>query len=273
MRTVEHPLGRTRVPREPERVVVTDRFPLDTALAVGAPLAGVPTPSGLPPHLGRRVGEARGVGAEGSPSLEEVAAVDSDLILGSIYTFEETYDEVSQIAPTVAVDDEDSGMWREIHTRVADVLGEAAAGERTLAEYDRRAEELGRRLEDVEVSVIRPRDDGIRLYGNAFFCGKVLQDVGLPRPPAQDVNDEEPLDVSKELIERADGDVIFVWSYDEEEQELAAELKMDPLWSTLRAVREDRIYEVGPHWYGSGPIAANAILDDLERYLLLREGA
>jgi iron complex transport system substrate-binding protein len=247
--------------------VVTDRFPLDTALVVGAPLAGVPSPSNLPGYLGRRVGDARSVGAEATPNLEQVAALDPDLILASIFTVEGTYDEVSQIAPTVAIDDEDSGRWREIHAQVSDVLGRSAAGEEALEEYLARAEELGGRLGEVRVSVVRPRDDGIRIYGKTYFAGQILQDVGLPRPPAQDVQEEEPLDISKELIQRADGDVIFVWSYSEEEQDEAEKLKKDPLWSTLEAVRAGRVYEVGPHWYGSGPLAANAVLDDLERYL------
>ncbi|PSB23096.1 iron-siderophore ABC transporter substrate-binding protein, partial [filamentous cyanobacterium CCP2] len=41
-----------------------------------------------------------------------------------------------------------------------------------------------------------------------------------------------------------------------------------PLWSTLSAVQQGRVYEVPGYWIGDGPIAANAVIDDLFKYLV-----
>lgn len=269
-RVVEDARGRVTVPAEPERVVVLDRFPLDSALAVGVRPVGVPNPSNLPEYLADRVGEAENIGDEYAPSLERIAALKPDLIVGSVYSAEGNYEKLKEIAPTVLVDDGDSGWWKEIHAEVAAALGREDAGKKEMEEYRGRTEEFRRKMGDddlPEVSVVRPREDGIRLYGKTYFSGVVLEDVGLPRPPAQDVEEKEPLDLSKEFIRRADGDVVFVWSYDPVEREELEKIEADPLWNRLGAVREGRVYEVGDHWYGGGPLAADAMLDDLFEHL------
>lgn len=270
-RVVEHARGRATVPAQPERVVVLDRFPLDSALAVGVRPVGVPDPSNLPSYLAGRVGEAKSIGGEYAPSLERIAALKPDLIIGSVYSAEGNYGKLKELAPTVLIDDEDSGRWKEIHAEVSEALGEEKAGERVMVDYRDRTEELDRAMGEgprPEVSVVRPREDGIRLYGKTYFSGTILEDAGLPRPPSQDFEEKEPLDISKELVRKADGDVIFVWSYDPDEREELEKVRADPLWNRLEAVRENRVYEVGDHWYGGGPLAADAVLDDLFEHLV-----
>ncbi|MEM6502257.1 MAG: ABC transporter substrate-binding protein [Cyanobacteria bacterium P01_C01_bin.89] len=94
----------------------------------------------------------------------------------------------------------------------------------------------------------------------------------MPRPPL-----EEPAfktNVSKELLHKADGDVIFVWITQgntenaQEAQRELEELKADPLWSKLNAVQQGRVYSVPYYWVGFGPIAANLVLDDLFEHLV-----
>ena len=42
-----------------------------------------------------------------------------------------------------------------------------------------------------------------------------------------------------------------------------------PLWQKLKAVRSVKVYLVeGEAWVGANPLAAHAILDDIEKYLL-----
>ncbi|MBF2048454.1 MAG: ABC transporter substrate-binding protein [Leptolyngbya sp. IPPAS B-1204] len=80
--------------------------------------------------------------------------------------------------------------------------------------------------------------------------------------------------ISQELLSQADGDVLFLWKSDDDFAADAGQdtplrrLKADPLWSQLKAVQQNRVYEVPGHWLGFGPIAANAVVDDLFTYLL-----
>ena len=82
------------------------------------------------------------------------------------------------------------------------------------------------------------------------------------------------MDISKELLHRADSDAMFVWTFNnneevaEDTQAALEELKADPLWLQLNAVQQGQVYDVPSYWIGMGPIAANLVLDDLSRHLV-----
>ncbi|NEO26173.1 MAG: ABC transporter substrate-binding protein [Kamptonema sp. SIO4C4] len=171
------------------------------------------------------------------------------------------------------------------------MLDREEKAEAVMTEYQQRVEELQSVIQaeysqPPTVSVIRIYPDGISLYLRDSFPGTVLADVGLPRPPSQDVSATEaekiannPIQklISRELIAEADGDIIFIWTGEnivEEKQEAQKQLtrlQADPLWQRLDAVKNGRVYEVPSYWIGSSAIAANLIIDDLFQYLIEEE--
>jgi len=192
---------------------------------------------------------------------------------------------LSQIAPTVLADLETSGEWKQMVRFVGEVLGQPQAATAVLEKYDQHIEqfkqEMADRAENLEISVIRLYPEKISLYQKGSFIRKILDDAGLNRPPSQQLSADQALaladnpiqvSISKELLEKADGDVIFVMTYSYHNQkELEArleKLKTDPLWSRLEAVQQNRVYPVGSHWIVSGSLAANAVIDDLFQYLV-----
>jgi iron complex transport system substrate-binding protein len=243
------------------------------------------------PHLQDRL---EGITILGWPlNLEKVTALNPDLIIGSADGEEtQTYDLLSQIAPTVLADLEISGDWKQMVRFVGEVLGEPAAATEVLNNYDQRIDQLKQKMEaraqNLEISVIRLYPEKITLYQKDSFIGRILDDAGLKRPPSQQLSADQALaaadnpiqvSISKELLEKADGDVIFVVTYSyhkQRERELKTRmenLKTDPLWSHLEAVQRDRVYPVGSHWIVSGPLAANAVIDDLFHYLIEEESS
>lgn len=85
-RLVEHVMGTTEVPADPERVVVLDTPHLDTALSLGVtPVGSVQSDvaEGLPAYLGGRTEGIEIVGTIEEPDLEAISALDPDLILSS----------------------------------------------------------------------------------------------------------------------------------------------------------------------------------------------
>lgn len=133
------------------------------------------------------------------------------------------------------------------------------------------------------VSVIRIYPNSISLYLRDSFPGTVLQDAGLSRPATQDLNAADSLrlvnnpiqaSISQELLDQADADVLFVWTAEnrreanQEAQQALAALQNNPLWKSLSVVQRNQVYFVPSYWIGSGPIAANLILDDLFKYLV-----
>ncbi|NEO28846.1 MAG: iron-siderophore ABC transporter substrate-binding protein, partial [Kamptonema sp. SIO4C4] len=211
---------------------------------------------------------------------EKVLKMQPDLILGSTYS-EDIYDQLSQIAPTVLAKYDGSDSWKAIHQTVGEAVNQTEKTEQILDDYWSRLEmlreKLGDRADTIEISVVRIYPDRISLIQKGSFSGSILEDVQLSRPPSQRGN-EVGRNISKEQLPLADGDVIFVWTHTNTEQErrktksVIQKLQTDPLWSQLEAVQQEKVYHVnGSYWIGSGPIAANLVIDDLFRYLVEEE--
>jgi len=272
-RTIEHALGTAEVPARARRAAVLGGFPFDCAAALDVPVVGVSTFGGYDYLQDVRGGyeEARTLGSWDRPNVESVALAEPDLIVGEVYTVEAAYEELSRIAPTVALPQQEPPYgWKEDLSFVARATGREGRGRRVVADYERRIGALrgalGDALEETEVSVVRAYEDGISIYLEGSYCGGILRDVGLPRPPSQR-GEGNSVEISLEELERAAGDVIFAWSFGSGQEGAVERLRDRPLWRRLGAVRAGRAHAVGGHWYVAGPIGANLVLDDLERYL------
>lgn len=272
--TVDHAMGSTTVPAQPERVVVLDTGELDSMAALGIEPVGAvraPVEEGFLDYLSDDTEGTELVGTIDAPNLEAIAALRPDLILSSSLRHEDLYDELSQIAPTVFTDTV-GVVWKDNFIVHATAVGERDRAEQMLAEYEQRADALGAQLSSdgslPSVSVLRFMPAATRLYQKASFIGTVLDDAGFPRPASQDV-DEFALEISAEQLDLADADVVFVTAYGPIEDTAGEALMASPLWNGLEAVQQDRVYQVpDDHWMlGIGIGAANLVLDDLERLL------
>lgn len=272
-RVVKHAMGETKVAASPQRVVTLDTGELDSAITLGIKPVGAVTVLGgeFPEYLKGKTDGIRVVGAIGQPNLEAIAALRPDLILGSKLRDEKVYDKLAQIAPTVFT--ETVGVvWKENFVKHAEALGKAAEGEKIMADYQKRTADfktrMGDRLKTTQVSVIRSLPDQVRIMMKASYIGTILDDLGLPRPPAQnkDVFMEQG---SKERIPDMDGDVIFVTYFTPDRGAQLKTLIADPLWSQLKAVKAGKIYEVPDEYWmvAIGITGANRVLDDLFKYL------
>ncbi|WP_308282983.1 ABC transporter substrate-binding protein [Pseudonocardia nigra] len=272
IRTVTHAMGTTEITGTPQRVVVLDTGELDSVLALGVtPVGAVAADlaSGLQSYLGDRTEGVEIVGTIAEPNLESIAALQPDLILSSKTRHEDIYSTLSQIAPTVFA--ERVGVaWRENFQLFAEALGMSEEAEQILADYRAKAQETGAKFGDpsaTTVSMVRFLDGSIRLYGEGSFIGTILSDAGFGRPPIQQV-DKTFVEVSREQIGQAEGDLVFYAGYQDAGAENLAAVTAGPLWQNLPAVMEGRAHEVSDDlWYlGIGPIAANMILDELAGY-------
>lgn len=274
-RTVSHAEGTTEIPAAPERVVVLDTGELDSAVALGViPVGAVraPVESGFLNYLSEQTGQTELVGTIDEPDLEAIAALQPDLILSSTLRHEQLYDQLSQIAPTVFT--ETVGVvWRHNMLIHAEALGYEDRAQEVLDEYDARTQALGDELSDggelPSVSMVRFLPGSTRLYQKASFIGTILEDVGFPRPEAQDA-DDFALEVSEEQVELMDADVIFHSHYGAEDETTAPQILDSSMWRSLEAVQAGRVHAVeDDHWMlGIGIGAAGLVLDDLGTILL-----
>lgn len=288
--TVAHAMGTTEVACTPKRVVTLGQGQTDSTLALGVTPVGVVKPwtDDWYDYLPEEVEQAEVVGTELEPDLEAIAALQPDLILGSKLRHEALYPQLAQIAPTVF--SETIGVsWKENVSLWAEALCLDAKGDEILAAYEQRADDLESSLQeqgkaDTEVSIVRFMPDQVRIYLTGF-PGSVIRDTGLDRPKSQQVEDweksEQLIEISEERIPNMDGDVIFVMVSDEwyaqagghDVDETMSRWTSTDLWQGLSAVKNGDVHEVNEsHWnLGGGIGAANAMLNDLEKFFLEQE--
>lgn len=272
-RVVQHAMGETTISGTPKRVVVLDTGELDSVLALGVKPVGavrIDADQEFPPYLQDEAQGVETVGTIRAANLERIAALNPDLILSNKVRDADKYDTLSQIAPTVFA--EKVGVaWKENFLLAGRALGKEAEAEQILADYEEKAKAVGQLAgnpADTEVSMARQMPDSIRLYGKGSFIGTILEDAGFSRPEIQQV-DKTVVEISREQISQANGDLIFYSAFGPTSQAALDELVAGPLWQNLSAVQNGKSYEVADDlWYlGIGPIAADLVLDDLEKYL------
>lgn len=285
-RQVDHFAGTTCVPNQIERLVTLDSVAYEYAIALGLQPIGTVS-SEFSASLIEQTEQVANIGQTGEPNLESVLALEPDLILGLDF-HESLYAQASQIAPTVLLQFEHSGQWKDVFQKFSTVVNQEAMAAEVMDKYQQRLAEFKRRLAASatslpQVSIVRVYPDSINLYLRDSFPGTVLQDAGLPRPVAQDISATEAqsiannpiqISISRELLAQADADVIFLWTGEntpeakEQAEQRLTQLKADPLWQQLKAIQQNQIYQVPSYWIGSGPIAANAVVDDLFKFIL-----
>ncbi|ESA33726.1 periplasmic binding protein [Leptolyngbya sp. Heron Island J] len=288
---VNHAAGRTCVPNQIERLVTLDAASFENALALGLKPMATASLDWTPTYHQEEFTDVVDLGQSDQPNLERLPPLKPDLILGLGGQEQVLYGQASQIAPTVLIDFDYSGQWKDVFLRYSQVLNRIDIGRQAMDAYEDRLQVFKQRFRDqfkvsdsepFEVSVVRVYPEAINLYFRESFIGIILQDAGLSRPRSQDIDaaaayqryrNQIQAPISLERIDQADGDVIFVWTAEEEAtaptaQKKLKELQANPLWQNLEAVQNDRVYVVPKYWIGSGPIAANAVVDDLFKHLL-----
>ncbi|GAA2820761.1 iron-siderophore ABC transporter substrate-binding protein [Saccharopolyspora taberi] len=275
-RVITHAKGQTTVSGAPQRVVVLDTGELDAVLALGIKPVGTVQPDvniPLQPYLADKAGNPEIVGTIGNANLEKIAALKPDLILSSKVRDDDKYDALSKIAPTVFA--ETAGVtWKENFLLDADALGRKADAERILADYQKRAADIGKQVGNpgaVKVGTMRFISGGneIRLYNRGSFIGTVLADAGFNRPDNQLGEKGTFTKISREQVSQVEADLLFYSAYGDAAQQRLMELTASDQWRNLNVVRNGKAIAVpDDRWFlGLGPIGANLVLDDLQTYV------
>lgn len=264
--TVEHAMGSTELPAEPERVVVLDSPHLDAAVALGVTPVGATEAeagAGLPDYLGELDG-VETVGLTVEPSVEAVAQLEPDLIIGAQVRHEALYADLSQIAPTVF--SADSGTnWKEQVEVVGAALNRPDEAAALLDEFAQRAAGIGESFgaAGATVSMVRFLPENFRLYGPDTFSGSILTGVGFDLGD-HPWNEYSMVELSPEEFEQIDGDLVIHTSYGD--PQATTRPAVERLWTGLPAIASGAVHEVEDDTWmlGIGVLGANLILDELE---------
>lgn len=264
-RTVEHARGETEVPADPQKVVVLEPVQLDTAVALGTVPVGAAMfdeAAGAPAYLGEEAAEVQGVGTVPEPSVEKIAALEPDLILGTESRHSALYDRLSDVAPTVFMETQ-ADPWQDNVGLVARALGDEEGAESLLDDYEARCGEIAEKYgtEGMTAQLIRPRDDVLTLYGPTSFAGSTLECAGFTTPEHdwEDIS----LDISPERVLEAEADLVLVTADDVDDPEAVPPSVRDNEDAFPELHTVDRSFWIA----GVGPKGGMTVLDDLDRIL------
>ncbi|MCG8710499.1 iron-siderophore ABC transporter substrate-binding protein [Brenneria sp. 4F2] len=280
-RLIHHALGNTTIAGTPQRVVTLFQGATDTAVALGIQPVGVVdswTEKPTYKYLRSALNGVTHVGLETQPSLEDIALLKPDLIIASRFRNEKIYGLLSQIAPTVALDE--VFEFKKTVQLMGMALNRQAQANRLLSDWRQRVDELRIRLRaraganwPPSVSVMEFRGDHVRNYLSGSFAGSILSELGFVWPqhgsPSRQILQKL---TNKESIPVLDADLFFLFIRPENPavQQNYRDWVSHPLWRRMSAPRREQVYRVDSVvWILSGGImGANKVLDDIERHLL-----
>ncbi|MCE8016214.1 ABC transporter substrate-binding protein [Halomonas sp. MCCC 1A17488] len=265
-----------------ERVAAISTFAADTLVALGISPVGASTfgSEPLPSYLGAPLDGAsedplagtpdnplagtRSLGQRASTNLELLAELDPDLIVG-IHRYTEPHArQLEAIAPFYAFDVVGLEDSRRAVAGIAAVLGMRAEGDALNQAFDARLAELGEQAPGgVSAILLAGAGESPFAYYDHFLSAALLErlkatNAAGPSPtPGQTIPFGYAINLEQLLA--LDPDVIFLFNTGSERA-----FANNPVWPYLEAVKNDRVYEVGPHWKeGGGPIARRLILDEM----------
>lgn len=235
--------GEVEIPEKPLRIV-TDYYGGEL-LSVGAHVVGVEPTAFENPFIKDLLKDTAEIGQP--VNVEKVLALNPDLI---IVMYDENYEQLSEIAPTIHIPYGTATNIEETVQLFADITGNQKEADEFLSKFDKKAEEGREKLADVvdadaTFGIYELTDKGeLWIFGdNGGRGGQALYNaLGLKMPHKND-NEEQTLQLSMEVLPEYAADYMFLTTYDPENKGEALEnLKESAIWQGLDAMKNNRIY-------------------------------
>ncbi|PZN08092.1 MAG: ABC transporter [Bacillota bacterium] len=212
---VQHPLGETRVRKNPQKVVVFDFGVLDTLDKLGINVTGVPQ-ANIPTYLQKYKSEAYvNVGSLPEPDFEKISEIAPDLIIISGRQ-REAYEELAELGPTIYMAVDPSryvDSFKENMRTLGKIFGKEKEVEQELAKIDQMIADLRNRvtqLENKNALVILVNDRSISAFGPGSRFGLIYDVFGFtPIDPNIEVS-THGMNISFEYLAEKNPDYLFV---------------------------------------------------------------
>jgi iron complex transport system substrate-binding protein len=301
--TLEHDRGETKICNQPQKIVAIGPNMLEMLLALGIqpigyadyfslPASKFDRPSEQIPFLGSRVTkQPLNIGSADDPSLETIAQLQPDLILGDVYSNQDEYNLLSQIAPTLlytyAVDEQ----WQSQIRAIAQALGKSEQAEQVIKQYTDRIAQTKQALQPVvakypQVLLLGSErlEQGIEIdpYNHDSYCSALLKDLGfqIVFPPNGEGKEGQGGKLSLEILPQLDSDLIIVQGYNSNFSNVKGNLVNHQItgvkqeWNnnaiaqSLAASKSNRVYFTSAYLCRgiSGPIGAEIFLQQIQHF-------
>ena len=271
-KTIVHDFGTTKLKKVPKRIVILDNLygeilnPLDIT-PVGA-TTGQADSQEFSTLFKKQYKDAKvvSVGWQGSPDLDKIAELKPDLILMTGEQ-EDLYDELSEIAPTVGyqINTDENWDYHETSLKVAEIFDKRDEMKKDLNRVDAReavfAENVKAKFGNQKLMYLRVTDNDIRYYAYGHF-GYLYDTYHFNR--AETFNPDDMFQViDPDKLKDINPDLLIVQA--DSQELLDNKLKNNPVWSSLKAVQNNKVIyaDYSTYMLGFGIVSQEAIMKQI----------
>ena len=271
-KTIVHDFGTTELKKAPKRIVILDNLygeildPLDIT-PVGA-TTGQADSQELSTLFKKQYKDAKvvSVGWQGNPDLDKIAELKPDLILMTGEQ-EDLYEELSEIAPTVGyqINTDENWDYHETSLKVAEIFDKRDEMKKDLDRLDAReavfAENVKAKFGNQKLMYLRVTDNDIRYYAYGHF-GYLYDTYHFNR--AETFNPDDMFQViDPDKLKDINPDLLIVQA--DSQELLENKLKNNPVWSSLKAVQNNKVIyaDYSTYMLGFGIVSQKAIMKQI----------
>ncbi|OMD62478.1 AraC family transcriptional regulator [Paenibacillus odorifer] len=235
--------GEVEIPLHPKRIVAGEY--LGSLIALGITPIGTSEHHIKNPYFQEYLKDVENIG-DGNGNVEKILSLNPDLIIMDDF-YPELNEQMSKIAPTVVIP---YASLKTVHEEVGyfgELLSEEDKAKTWLADYDSRmanAKESVLKVvpADSTFSIIEWSENSLMAVGTDFGKGgqPIYNGLGF-KPPADiaaEMADPGWASFSAEVLPKYAGDYIILTS----DSKKLDELKADPIWGALPAVKNDHLF-------------------------------
>ena len=271
-KTIVHDFGTTKLKKVPKRIVILDNLygeilnPLDIT-PVGA-TTGQADSQEFSTLFKKQYKDAKvvSVGWQGNPVLDKIAELKPDLILMTGEQ-EDLYEELSEIAPTVGyqINTDENWDYHETSLKVAEIFDKRDEMKKDLDRVDAReavfAENVKAKFGNQKLMYLRVTDNYIRYYAYGHF-GYLYDTYHFNR--AETFNPDDMFQViDPDKLKDINPDLLIVQA--DSQELLDNKLKNNPVWSSLKAVQNNKVIyaDYSTYMLGFGIVSQEAIMKQI----------
>lgn len=271
-KTIVHDFGTTELKKVPKRIVILDNLygeildPLHIT-PVGA-TTGQADSQEFSTLFKKQYKDAKvvSVGWQGSPDLDKIAELKPDLILMTGEQ-EDLYEELSEIAPTVGyqINTDENWDYHETSLKVAEIFDKRDEMKKDLDRVDAReavfAENVKAKFGNQKLMYLRVTDNDIRYYAYGHF-GYLYDTYHFNR--AETFNPDDMFQViNPDKLKDINPDLLIVQA--DSQELLDNKLKNNPVWSSLKAVQNNKVIyaDYSTYMLGFGIVSQKAIMKQI----------
>lgn len=274
IRTVHHALGETPIEGHPQRIVVLELGPIDTLLSLGMKPVGVADdqkPNLIDPEVRKAIEGYQSVGTRAQPNLEVIQTLKPDLIIADADRHKNVYAELTAISPTVAVKSL-NGTYQDVLdsvTLIGDAVGKKNEAEKLLQTHRAKVEGIKQKVKgNPTILLTAERDKTFNVRTLQFYTPGLLEAVGYTYG-LKKKTEEYSVTMTIEQIVETDPDILILMKTVDGKSSIPSWAN-DPLWKSLKAVKNHQVYEVDVTLWSlrRSLEGADKILNETEKLIL-----